>query len=76
VKQDRVSVEDRFVTSSRSAIRSMAAVWRVVHLFQGMDGIAYARLVNSVDQSLTKTVATSALLDRSFFRQAQSEPAP
>ncbi|MEJ0071333.1 MAG: hypothetical protein WDO24_24200 [Pseudomonadota bacterium] len=43
-------------------------VWRVVDLFEGRDGIPYARLVNINDRSLTKTVATEALLDRSLFR--------
>jgi hypothetical protein len=64
-----VALEDHFVNAGRSAIgRSVADVWRVVRLFEGADGVAYANLVNAADRSLTKTVATAALLDRSLFR--------
>ena len=66
-----VAIEDHFVNAGRSAIESgMAGVWRVVQLFEGADGVPYARLVNAADRSLTKTVATAALLDRSLFRHA------
>lgn len=66
-----VTLEDHFVSAGRSAIGfGIAGVWRVIHLFEGADGVAYARLVNAADRSLTKTVATGALLDRTLFRQA------
>lgn len=66
-----VALEDHFVNAGPSAIGpGSAGVWRVVQLFEGADGVAYARLVNAADRSLTKTVATAALLDRSLFRQA------
>jgi hypothetical protein len=66
-----VTLEDRFVSASASAVgRGVGAVWRVVQLFEGGDGVHYARLVNAADGSLTKTVATGALLDRSLFRYA------
>jgi hypothetical protein len=71
MKPDGVTLEDRFVSAGRSAIgRSIAGVWRVVQLFEGADGVPYARLVNAADQTLTKTVATDALLDRTLFRAA------
>jgi hypothetical protein len=66
-----VTLEDRFVSATASTVgRGVAAVWRVVQLFEGGDGVPYARLVNAADRSLTKTVATGALLDRSLFRHA------
>ena len=64
-----VALEDRFVSATGSAL-GRAAEWRVVQVFEGGDGVRYARLVNAADQSLTKTVATGALLDRNLFRQA------
>ena len=71
MKPGRVTLEDRFVSAGRSAVASgVTAVWRVVQLFDGRDGVPYARLVNAADRSLTKTVATGALLDRSLFRSA------
>jgi len=71
VKPGGVTIEDHIVSVGRYADwRGIAAIWRVVQLFQGVDGVPYARLVNTVDQSLTKTIATGALLDRSLFRQA------
>ena len=71
-----VALEDRFVAAGRSvAGRGVAMVWRVVKLFEGADGVPYARLVNAADRSLTKTVATDALLDRSLFRHAGSTSA-
>jgi hypothetical protein len=68
MRSSSVTIEDRFVSVGRSMSGCMAMVWRVVHLFEGADGVPYARLVNAVDRSLTKTVATGALLDRSLFR--------
>src|SRR5579871_2778627 len=66
-----VTIEDHFVSAGRSAIGcGIAGMWRVIQLFEGADGVAYARLVNAADQSLTKTVATGALLDRNLFRHA------
>jgi hypothetical protein len=66
-----VALEDHFVSTGGSAIgRGIAGVWRVVQLFEGADGVAYARLVNGADPTLTKTVATGALLDRTLFRHA------
>jgi hypothetical protein len=65
-----VTIEDRFVNATRATPGYVAAVWRVVQLFEGGDGVRYARLVNAVDRSLTKTVAAGALLDRSLFRHA------
>jgi hypothetical protein len=71
-----VALEDRFVNAGRSnAGRGVARVWRVVKLFDGADGVPYARLVNAADRTLTKTVATDALLDRSLFRHADPTPA-
>ena len=66
-----VALEDHFVNAGRSAIGpGTAGVWRVVQLFEGADRVAYAKLVNVADRSLTKTVAIAALLDRSLFRHA------
>jgi hypothetical protein len=66
-----VTLEDHFVSAGRSAIgTSTAGVWRVVRLFEGADGVAYAMLVNAADRTLVKTVATAALLDRTLFRHA------
>jgi hypothetical protein len=71
MKPGSVTLEDRFISAGRSAVgRGVTAVWRVVQLFEGRDGVPYARLVNAADRSLTKTVATDALLDRSLFRSA------
>ena len=71
MKPDGVTIADHFVSVRRYADwRGIVAIWRVVHLFEGVDGVPYARLVNTVDQSLTKTIATGALLDRTLFRQA------
>ena len=66
-----VALEDHFVNAGPSAIEpGIAGVWRVVQLFEGADGVAYAKLVNAADRSLTKTVAAAALLDRTLFRHA------
>jgi len=66
-----VTLEDHFVSAGRSAIGcGIAGVWRVIQLFEGADGVPYARLVNAADRTLTKTVATGALLDRTLFRHA------
>lgn len=71
MKPSGVTIADHFVSVGRYADwRGIVAIWRVVHLFQGVDGVPYARLVNTVDRSLTKTIATDALLDRTLFRQA------
>ncbi|MBI3517503.1 MAG: hypothetical protein HY060_26015 [Proteobacteria bacterium] len=68
---DSVTLEDRFVSATGSNVgRGVTRVWRVVQLFDGGDGVRYARLVNAADRSLTKTVAAAALLDRSLFRHA------
>jgi hypothetical protein len=64
-----VTLEDRFVSATASTV-GQGVVWRVVQLFEGGDGVRYARLVNAADRSLTKTVATDALLDRNLFRHA------
>jgi len=67
-----VTLEDHFVNAGRSvAGRGIAGMWRVVRLFEGVDGVAYAKLVNAADGSLTKTVAAAALLDRTLFRHAR-----
>ena len=66
-----VTLEDRFTSATGPTFgRGAGAVWRVVQVFEGGDGVRYARLVNAADRSLTKTVATGALLDRSLFRHA------
>lgn len=64
-----VSLEDHFVKAGRSPVgRSITGVWRVVQLFEGADGVAYAKLANAADGSLTKTLAITALLDTALFR--------
>jgi hypothetical protein len=71
-KQPRVAVEDRFTPATCAVTgRSTAIIWRVVDLFEGRDGIAYARVVNHADPSLAKTLAAQALLDRSLFLHAE-----
>ena len=50
------------------ASRAVSGVWEVVDLFAGTDRVPYARLTNSRDRSLSKTVAQAALLDRSLYR--------
>ncbi len=66
-----VTLEDHFVSAGRSAIgSSVAGIWRVTQLFEGADGVAYAKLENTTDRTLIKTVATGALLDRALFRHA------
>jgi hypothetical protein len=70
-KATKVTVEDCFLPATKKTTgKSTGIVWRVVDLFEGRDGIPYARLVNTNDRSLTKTVATDALLDRSLFKPA------
>jgi hypothetical protein len=70
-KAAKVGLEDCFMPATRKTTGGATGiVWRVVDLFQGRDGIPYAKLVNTNDSSLTKTVATEALLDRNLFRQA------
>ncbi|MBV8169094.1 MAG: hypothetical protein JO021_20035 [Alphaproteobacteria bacterium] len=70
-KHPKVTLEDRFLPATKKTTgKTTGIVWRVVDLFEGRDGIPYARLVNTNDRSLTKTVATEALLDRSLFRPA------
>lgn len=71
MKTASITLEDRFVSATASTLgQGVAAVWRVVRLFEGGDGVRYAGLVNVADHTLTKTVATDALLDRALFRQA------
>lgn len=71
LKQAKVAVQDCFVPAGRLVTGGTTAiVWIVVDLFEGRDGIAYARLANRSDRSSIKTIATHALLDRNLFRQA------
>jgi len=68
-KPPKVALEDCFLPATKQTTgKTTGIVWRVVDLFEGRDGIPYARLVNANDRSLVKTVATEALLDRSLFR--------
>lgn len=70
-KPTKVTVEDCFLPATKKTTGTTTnIVWRVVDLFEGRDGIPYARLVNTNDRSLIKTVATEALFDRSLFRPA------
>lgn len=70
-KASKVALEDCFLPAIKTTTgKYTGIVWRVVDLFEGRDGIPYARLVNTNDRSLTKTVATEALLDRNLFRPA------
>ena len=70
-KNSKVALEDRFLPATKTTTgKSTGIVWQVVDLFEGRDGIPYARLVNANDRSLVKTVATEALFDRSLFRPA------
>ena len=57
-----------FTPAETTASRSVIGVWEVTDLFVGSDRVPYARLTNSRDRSLTKTVAQTALLDRSLYR--------
>jgi hypothetical protein len=69
VKTPKVTLEDCFLPATKTTTgKTTGIVWRVVDLFEGRDGIPYARLVNTNDRSLVKTVATEALLDRTLFR--------
>jgi hypothetical protein len=66
-----VTLEERFINANASSTgNAVAGQWRVVRLFEGGDGVRYAALANAADPSLTKTVATAALRDRSLFRRA------
>lgn len=65
-----VALEDQFVKAGSGIEPGSAGVWRVVRIFEGAHGVAYAHLVNAMGRSLTKTVAAAALLDRSPFRPA------
>jgi hypothetical protein len=50
--------------------RATKMVWKVVALFEAVDGVRYARLVNRTDPSSLKTVAVGALEDPTLFHQA------
>ena len=69
-----VSLEDCFLAADSTAGRQSSIVWRVVDLFQGTDGIAYARLVSTADRSNAKTIAAKALKDRSLYLDGKRPP--
>jgi hypothetical protein len=71
VAKSPIGLEDRFLPATKTTTgKTTNIVWRVIELFEGRDGIPYARLVNDNDRSLVKTVAAAALLDRNLFRPA------
>lgn len=47
-------------------------VWTVTALYTGTDGLAYARLVNAADPTMTKTLGVDVLADpRRFTLRAE-----
>lgn len=62
-----VTIDDLFVARGTGATPPTMQTWRVVDLFSGVDGVAYARLAHTLDDSRVKTIAQAALLDRHLF---------
>ena len=67
----RIEIGHRFMAADlRLAPAITAGAWEIVQVFEATDGLLHARLANTVDRSLIKTVAQAALLDRNLFRRA------
>ena len=66
----RISAGQRFMASDLT-VGSAHSVgqWEVTQTFEGGDGLAYARIANTLDRSRVKTLAEGALLDRHLFRR-------
>lgn len=69
--KEAVDVHDRFAPA-RTVVtgRTTEMVWEVVALFEAVDGVRYARLMNRTDPSSLKTVAVDALVDPTLFKEA------
>jgi hypothetical protein len=61
-RQQAIDVGQRFCKAEAANI-----VWQVSSVFQGVDGKPYAQLVRADDVSMRKTVAVSALEQRSQY---------
>jgi len=66
-----VMIDDRFVAQGTGVTAPMMQTWRVIDLFAGVDGVAYARLAHTLDHSRIKTIAQAALLDRQLFVRSE-----
>jgi hypothetical protein len=62
-----INLYDRFNSAGAEIAPRSSLIWEVVALFPGTDGVPYAKLANTVDRSRVKTVAQTALLDRTLF---------
>jgi len=60
-----------FMPSSFTVGTDTVGAWEVIDLFEGSDGIPYARLANASDGSRIKTVARAELLNRKLYRRVK-----
>ena len=66
-KVRNVQIGERYREAGTDAFgQPRRRIWRVENTYTGVDGLAYAHLVDEADGT-SKTIATSALLDRSFY---------
>jgi hypothetical protein len=61
-RQQAIDIGQRFCKAEAVNI-----VWQVSSVFQGADGKPYAQLVRADDVSMRKTVAVSALVQRTHY---------
>jgi len=59
----------RFMPAAATMGTQTVGSWEVVSLFQGTDGVPYARLANAADTSRIKTVARDELLNGKLYRK-------
>ena len=62
-----VRVGQAYIPNSASFMGNRNLVWSVTALYTGTDGLLYAKLVNALDSSLTKTLGVDALTDPRRF---------
>jgi len=60
-----------FMPRSSTVGTDTVGSWEVIDLFEGSDGIPYARLANATDRSRIKTVARAELLNRKLYRRVK-----
>ena len=62
-----VRVGQAYLPSDATYLGNRTLVWTVTALYTGTDGLLYAKLVNALDSSLTKTLGVDALTDPRRF---------
>jgi hypothetical protein len=61
----------RFIPRSSTIGTKTVGAWEVIELFQGTDGVAYARVANVSDGIRIKSMACEALLNERLYRRVE-----